>query len=160
MLPDADCASGLVAELKGEGIPERHMHVIASTAISLEGLPEASMLQKSEFTYGIEMGLGVGGVAGLLAGVLAVTFPPAGLVLGGAAILGGALAGAGVGALISALVAQDIPNHKLKAFEQGITEGKILLLLDVPKERIDEFIDMITRHHPEAEIGISQTPKS
>ncbi|MCP4041425.1 MAG: DUF1269 domain-containing protein, partial [Gammaproteobacteria bacterium] len=148
----------LVAELREKGIPDRHLHVIADSKTVLEGLPEASMLQKSEFTHGVEMGIGVGGVAGLLGGVLAVTFPPAGIVLGGAAIIGGVVAGAGFGALVSGMVAHDIPNHELEAFEQGIAEGKILLLLDVPKERVDEFVEIITSHHPEAEIGITTAP--
>ncbi len=68
------------------------------------------------------------------------------------------VAGAGFGALVSGMVAHDIPNHELEAFEQGIAEGKILLLLDVPKERVDEFVEIITSHHPEAEIGITTAP--
>jgi len=159
MLPDTESCRAVVAEMQDAGIPQRHMHAVAGMGISLEDLPKATTLQKSEFAHGIEAGMGLGGAAGLLGGLLAVTFPPAGLMLAGAAILAGAtLAGAGFGALVSGLVAKDMPSHALEAFEEGIAEGKILLLVDVPRKRVDEFTAMVKKHHPEAEIGVTTPP--
>ena len=159
MLPDADVCYSVVEELKDAKIPERHMHAIADAEQSLEGLPKASKLQKSELLHGLEAGIGVGGAAGLLGGLLTVTFPPAGLALGGGAVLATTLAGAGFGALVSGLVANDIPNHELEAFEDEIYEGKILLMVDVPRKKTDMFINMIRDHYPEAEIGIAEPAK-
>ena len=159
MLPDADVCYSVVEELKDAKIPERHMHAIADAEQSLEGLPKASKLQKSELLHGLEAGLGVGGAAGLLGGLLTITFPPAGLALGGGAVLATALAGAGFGALVSGLVANDIPNHEIQAFEDEIYEGKILLMVDVPRKKTDMFINMIREHYPEAEIGIAEPAK-
>ena len=159
MLPDAEVCSKVVEELKDANIPERHMHAIASAEHTLRVLPKASKLQKSELLYGIETGLGVGGAAGLLGGLLTITFPPAGLSLGGAAVLATALAGAGFGALVSGLVANDIPNHKIKMFEKDIDKGKILLMVDVPKKMTDYFIVLIKEHHPQVEIGVTTPPK-
>jgi hypothetical protein len=159
MLPDAQICYHVVTELKEANIPERHMHAIADAGQSLEGLPKASTLQKSELLYGLEAGLGVGGAAGLLGGLLTITFPPAGLALGGGAILATALAGAGFGALVSGLVANDIPNHKVQAFEKEIYEGKILLIVDVPRKKTVVFINMIRAHYPEVEISVSEPVK-
>jgi len=86
MLPDKDTCIRVVAELENAGVPERHLHAIASMAVSLDGLPEAGIIQKSELTHGVEKGIALGGVAGLLGGMLAMAFPPAGLVLGGGAL--------------------------------------------------------------------------
>jgi hypothetical protein len=61
MLPDAQTCYRVVKELKDAKIPERHMHAIADAEQSLEGLPKASTLQKSELLHGLEAGLGVGG---------------------------------------------------------------------------------------------------
>ncbi len=159
MLPNVGVCSNVVAELKAEKIPERHMHAIASAAQSLDGLPKASLLQKSEFIHGVEKGLGLGGIAGLLGGLLTITFPPAGLALGGAAVAATTLAGAGFGALVSGLLATDIPNHDVEAFEEGIEAGGVLLIVDVPKKKTDMFIELIKAHHPVVEIGISDPPK-
>jgi hypothetical protein len=117
MLPDTESCKKLVAELKNAGIPERHLHVVASLAIPLDGLPEATSLQKTELTHGIEKGIALGGAAGLLGGLLVVAFPPAGLVVGGAALLTAVTAGgAGFGALAMGLISMDINRKKLAAF--------------------------------------------
>ncbi len=157
LLPNTQITAIIVQELMDFGIPESHIHVIGNHLTPLEGLHEASFLQKSEFNYGVELGLGVGGAAGLLGGLLAVTFPPAGLVLGGGAILATTLAGAGAGAVVSALVARDIPNHKLNAFEHAIALGELLLLVDVPKSKVNAILELIKEHHPEVEIGITKS---
>nr|VFK78450.1 MAG: hypothetical protein BECKSD772D_GA0070982_101524 [Candidatus Kentron sp. SD] len=155
LVPDVDTCRAIVGELGEAGIPESHTHVIGNHFTPLDGLHEASFLQKSEFTHGVEEGLGVGGAAGLIGGLLAATFPPAGLVLGGGALLASTLAGAGLGALVSAVVAKDIPSRKLEAFEDAINAGELLLLVDVPKKRIEKLVDIIQGHHPEVEIGMT-----
>nr|VFJ45247.1 MAG: hypothetical protein BECKFW1821A_GA0114235_100911 [Candidatus Kentron sp. FW]VFJ47805.1 MAG: hypothetical protein BECKFW1821B_GA0114236_100319 [Candidatus Kentron sp. FW] len=162
LVPDVVTCKEIVKELNEVGVPDSHTHVIGNHSTPLDGLHEASFLQKSEFKHGVEEGLGVGGAAGLLGGLLTVTFPPAGLVLGGGALLASALAGAGLGAIISAVVAKDIPSRKLEAFEDAIAAGQLLLLVDVPKKQVNSLIDIIHKHHPEVEIGTtapSSSPK-
>ncbi len=156
MLPDAESCKSLVADLEEHGVPERHLHVIGSLSQSLEGLPEANILQKTELAHGLEWGTGLGGVAGLLGGILAVTFPPAGLVIGGGALLAGTAAGAGFGALVSSLLASHEHNHKLDAFERGIEQGQLLLMVDVPRRDVKKIQELIVKHHPEAEIGVAK----
>ncbi|MDJ0889666.1 MAG: DUF1269 domain-containing protein [Gammaproteobacteria bacterium] len=159
MLPDTETCRVIVDELQEAGVTQRHLHAVAGMGIELEGLPKATAWQKTEFAHGLEAGIGLGGVAGFLGGLLAVTFPPAGLVLGGSAIIAGTLAGAGFGALVSGLIAKDMPSHELEAYERGIAQGKILLLVDVPKARVDEFAELIRSHHPEAEIKVAASPR-
>ena len=159
LVPDTDTAKVVVEELRQQSVAHNHIHVIGSHITPLEGLPKASALQDSDLKYGVELGVGVGGMAGLIGGLLAVTFPPAGLVLGGGAILAVTLAGAGLGGLLSGLIAQDIPNHKLKAFEKAITKGELLLLVDVPRQRLDVIIEFVKNKHPGADIGISKTTR-
>lgn len=161
MLPDVKHCQQLVTELQQVSIPKRDIHVVARQDIPLQGLHQASALQKTELLHGLEVGAGVGGLAGMLAGLLVIAFPPAGVVLGGgAAIIGTTLAGASFGSLVSALIARDIPNHELKAFQARIVLGEILLLLDIPTKRVEEIITLIRRTHPEAQIGIVRPPRS
>ena len=70
MLPDAESCKSLVADLEEHGVAERHLHVIGGLAQSLDGLPEANILQKTELAHGLEWGTGLGGVAGLLGHLL------------------------------------------------------------------------------------------
>ena len=153
LLPNIDTAKTLVDELLLARIEERHIHVIAKEGCPMENLPEATLLQKSDFVPALERGIALGGATGVLAGLVALAFPPAGLVLGGGAILSIALAGAGVGAWLSSMIGTDVPNSRLKAFEAAIGKGEFLMLVDVPKDRVDEIDALVKQHHPDAEIG-------
>ncbi len=124
LTPDVDSCQNIIKELKATGVPQRHLHVIASIEQPLDDLPEAGMLQKTELLHGFEIGAGLGGTAGILGGLLAMTFPPAGIVLGGGALLAGAAAGAGFGAVVSALMSSHEHNHELLAFQRAIEAGR------------------------------------
>ncbi len=159
IVPDKDICRKIVGELEDAGIPQRHMHAVASIAVPLDGLPAASIIQKSELAHGIEKGVALGGAAGLLGGLLAVAFPPAGLVIGGGALLATAAAGAGFGALASGLISKDLHNREFDPFEEDLSLGRILLLVDVPKKEIERYQNLILDHHPDAHIRVTDVPK-
>jgi hypothetical protein len=153
LLPTEESCHLVVEELKSAGIAPGHLHVIASLTHDLKDLPAASIWQRTELAHGIEWGIGLGGVAGLLGGLLVVAFPPAGIVLGGGALVAGTVAGAGFGALVTALLGSQEHNHKLDAFQRALASGQILLMVDVPRRREAEVKSTILKHHPEAAIG-------
>jgi len=155
LLPNAESCKSVINELESQGVPHRHLHVVASIGQSLEGLPKATIWEKSELSHGIEWGTGLGGTAGLLGGVLAVTFPPAGLVLGGGVLLAGAAAGAGFGAAVMALMKSHEHNHQLDDYRDELDRGEFLLMVDAPKEMLDKVSDSVLKHHPEAHIKVS-----
>ncbi len=152
LLPDVDVARKIVDELLLSRIAEKDIHVIAKEGTEMADLPEASLAQKSDVIPAFERGIAVGGATGLLAGVAAVTFPPAGLVLGGGALLGIALAGTGFGALMSTMIGVSAPNSRHAQFEEAIKNGELLMLVDVPKARVDEIEELVKQHHPDADI--------
>ena len=158
MLPTQDSCRLVVEELKAARIPPSHLHAIAGLIHDLKDLPAASVWQRTELAHGIEWGMGLGGVAGLLGGLLALTFPPAGVVLGGGTLLAGAAAGAGFGALVAALLGSQEHNHKLNRFQRALDAGQILLMVDVPRQREAEIKAAILKHHPEANIGSVPRP--
>jgi hypothetical protein len=43
-----------------------------------------------------------------------------------------------------------VPNSKLKRFADDIERGKILLMVDVPLQRVEEIQELLGRSHPEA----------
>ncbi|TNF99591.1 MAG: DUF1269 domain-containing protein [Gammaproteobacteria bacterium] len=154
LVPTIESATQIVDELLLARVDERHIHIAAKDHHPLHDahLPEANLLQESDFIPAVEKGLAVGGGTGILAGLVAVTFPPAGLILGGGAILGMGVIGAGFGAWVSGMIGISIENSQLKEFEQAIEDGQLLLMIDVAKKRVDEIADLVKKHHPEAEV--------
>jgi len=152
LVPDIDNARKIVNELLLARVDERHIHVMAKEGTPLEDLPEAHLAQKSDLVPALERGLALGGITGVVVGLVAITVPPAGVVLGGGAILASTLAGAGVGAWISTMIGVDVPNTRLKMFEEAIQQGEFLMMVDVAKDRVEEIDELVKRSHPEAEI--------
>ena len=151
LVPDIDTARKIVHELLLNHVEERYIHLIAKDDIPIEDLPEATLMQKSDFVPALEKGLVGGAYTGLAAGLITMTFPPLGLVIGGGAILAMIAAGATVGGMVSALVGVGLPNSRLDKFENAINEGEILILVDIKRERIDEIQELVKGHHPEVE---------
>lgn len=154
LIPTIDSAQKIVDELLLARIEERHIHIVAKDhhALEVAHLPEAGLLQESDFVPALERGLTMGGATGLVAGIVAVTFPPAGLVLGGGAILATSLLGAGLGAWVASMIGVSIPNTQLDRFHEAVEQGQLLMLIDVPKARVDEITDLVKSHHPEASV--------
>lgn len=156
LIPSIELTETIVNELENQGVPHRHLHVVAALTQSLEKLPEASIWQKTELAHGLEWGIGIGGTAGLLGGLLTVAFPPGGIILGGGALLIGAAAGAGVGAAMMGLTKGHEHNHHLDDFKDDIDRGEILLMVDIPKADVEDISKSILIHHPEAHIKVSE----
>jgi hypothetical protein len=158
LIPTESSCRDLVEELESAGVSSNHLHVIAGLEHELRDLPDASIWQRTELGRGIELGSGLGGAAGLLGGLLAIAFPPAGIVVGGGALVVSTVAGAGFGALVTALLGSQEHNHKLDAFKKALSSGQLLLMIDVPRARVDEVKNTILRHHPDADIGAVKPP--
>lgn len=152
LVPSVASAKAIVDELLLARIEERRIHVVAREGTPLEDLPEAGVAQRSDLVPALQKGVAAGGLSGLLAGALAVTFPPAGLVLGGGALLGLTLFGAGFGAWMSAMVGIGLPSGRLQRFEAAIEAGELLLMIDVPRDRVQATEALVRRHHPEVEL--------
>ena len=154
LIPGIDSAKTIVDELLLARIEERHIHIAAKDhhALTEAHLPEANLLQESDFVPAVERGVAIGGATGILAGVAAVILPGAALALGGGSILGIGLAGAGVGAWISGMIGVSVPSSRLKEFEKSIEEGSLLMMVDVPKSQVDAITELVKSHHPEAHI--------
>lgn len=151
LVPDIELAREIVHELLLSHVEERYIHLIARDDIPMEDLPEATLMQKSDFIPALEKGVLGGAYTGLAAGLVVMAFPPAGMVIGGGAILAMMAAGVAVGGMMSTLVGVGLPSGRLEKFEEAIKAGNILILVDIPRQRLNEIQDIVTKHHPEAE---------
>jgi len=149
LAPDIETTHAIVAELRNEGIEDRHIHILAKRDTPLEDMPEASVLQKTDFIPALERGVVLGGTTGLLAGLAGLAF--SGFVIAGGVLLGIMMASATVGSLMGGLAGMNSGNSKLKKFEQAIEDGELLVLLDIPIDRIGDITQKIIKHHPNVE---------
>lgn len=151
LVPDIETSRTIVNELKEAGLEEKYIHIVAADDVPLKELPEASLLQKSDFLAAVERGIPLGAAAGLLAGLVTLVVP-GGVAMGGGALLATMAAGAGVGTWLGSMVALDIPNSRHREFQEAIEKGELLMLIDAPKERVLEIENLVLAHHPNAEL--------
>ena len=152
ILPGPRLARTVHNELLLARVPETHMHVIADGRIDLDGLPEASFWQRSDLSHGLQLGLPVGSLTGLAVGVFAILF---GWITPGfeaKTIMATVLAGLFVGTWAASMIAVNVPNTRHRAFESDLRQGHILFIVDIPVQRVDEITELVTRHHPEADM--------
>lgn len=155
--PDISHAQAVVQDLKNDGIAEKHIYAIANSAIPLPQLPDGGP-DDNDFLPAFERGIALGGATGLLAGLLAIVFPPAGFVVGGGAVLLIGVMSASLGGLLTGLAGAALPSSRLQKFEDDIAAGKILIMVDVPKNRIAHVNAVIKRLDPEVRIEGIEPP--
>ena len=150
LLPDVVAAQQTANDLLLARIEWRHLHVLARPGTDLGELHEANPLQKSDLVHGAETGIVVGGLCGIALGIFVLLTPPEGVALHLAIVLATGLGGALLGAWVGSLVGAAIPNSRLAAFERDVAAGSVLLMVDVPFDRVEEIRDVVHRRHPEA----------
>lgn len=153
MLPDVPNARAMFNELLLARVEERHMHFCAREGTLPADMPEANFFQKSDLIHGMEVGMVIGALSGLLAGAALLLFPPEGIELRTIALLVAALGGAIFGSWVSGMAAAAIPSSRLKPFSAGIEQGQVLLIIDLPLRRVAEIEAMIEKRHPEISFG-------
>jgi hypothetical protein len=148
LVPDIATTHKIVDELRSEGIEDRHIHILAKRDTPLEDLPEAGVTIKTDFIPAVERGAALDGITGLLAGLVGLRF--AGFAIAGGTVLGILIASATISSLAAGLIGMSLGNTRLKRYEQAIEHGELLVLLDIPKDRIEDITKLITKHHHEA----------
>jgi hypothetical protein len=151
--PDLQAAQQTMNDLLLARIDEPHIHVLAKRGTPMEGLHEANVLQKTDLVHGAELGLIVGGAAGLIVGAIIVLVPLEGVELRLVMVLIMGLGGALFGLWVSSMVAASVPNTKLLGFAKDIEEGKYLMMVDVPFRRVEEIQSLLQARHPEDKSG-------
>jgi hypothetical protein len=134
-------------------VEANHIHFLARYGTALGDLPEANTMEKTDMIHGGEVGMALGAGLGLLAGMLAVLFPPWYVPVPWIAIPICVLIGALAGAWWTGMVASAIPNTRLDAFKQQIELGRVLMMVSVPLRRAGEIRDLVTKRHPEVAYG-------
>jgi hypothetical protein len=153
LLPDLESARRTADDLLLARVDDRHMRFLARRGSDLGDLHEANYLQKTDMTHGASVGFALGGLGGIVLGAVIAVHPPEGAHPGLVAVPIAAIVGALIGAWIASMVGSAVPNSRLRRFQQDIDQGKVLAIVDVPYERIDEVRELVRARHPEAVPG-------
>lgn len=152
LAPTLEQAQMVVTDLREMGIEDEKMHVVAKDHKMLQdaNMHEATELETSELENDMDWGMVSGGTVGMLAGLAVLGSAPFGLVLGGGTLLTMSLLGIGFGGWLGKMIGEGTPNAMIEKYEHALDDGEIVMMVDVPAERLPEFHQMIKSHCPKA----------
>src|SRR5689334_17225103 len=149
LLPDVASATRSANDLLLARVEDRHMHFLARRGTELGELHEASYRLKTDLTRGAAIGLVLGALGGVILGYLIVNHPPEGTHPGLLAAVLATLFGGVLGIWMGSMAATAVPNSRLRQFDDEIAHGKVLMVVDVPYEKVDRIRDIVAARHPE-----------
>lgn len=150
LLPDLTSARRTMDDLLLARIAEHHLHFVGGEGADVSGLHLANVLQTSDVVKAAEWGVGIGAVLGATAGAglgwigLFEVSPPSAVLV----VLMG-VAGALFGAWVSSMIGVSVPSERIKRFTPALEAGQILLMVDVPRSRVEEIEQRLRSLHPE-----------
>lgn len=149
LLPSLASARRVMDDLLLARVDNRHIHFMARESVDLSGLHEANLLQSTDFVRSAQMGMVLGAAIGAAAGAL-LTLSWLGDTLSKPALVAAlAAVGAGFGAWSASMIGASMPSQRLRRFEPALARGEILLMVDVPNQRINEIEAMLHAKHQE-----------
>jgi hypothetical protein len=118
LLPDLPAARATLNDLLLARIECRHIRFMSGGQPLPPDLPSASLMQRTDVVRGAEMGMVVGALLGLLAGIgLLYYFSVDSAGMKAAMVVAAALAGMLFGAWASSMQGASLPNSRLAAFD-------------------------------------------
>jgi len=152
LVPDLHSARKTMDDLLLARIEHRHIHFMARDGTDMSGLHEANVLQSSDLVRSAQMGLLIGAALGAAAGAMLAVSPLIGELSKPGIV--GALAALGslFGAWASSMIGASAPSRRLRRFEAAIGRGEILLMVDVPHQRVEEIEALLKERDPEAHL--------
>jgi hypothetical protein len=150
LFSDTGQARKAVVDLDGLGVEAEQIHVLAQPGANLDGLPPATERQRHDILKWLETTLWGGNLV-----LFGLAF--AGLVL--AVILGNVM---GVVLAVSlmivsftggALFALRMPTVHLDEFQEALSHGELLLMVDVTRDCVEDVEGLMRHRHPEAVAG-------
>jgi len=149
LFPDEAHAQRAVNQLVFLNISERNIHAI-SRGVALKTLPEATERQKNDTAFRVESFLWK---ANLLLFVVSLVIFFIALVTAAFYWTLAALFVMVITFFAGEHFVVHVPDVHLTEFTDALSHGEVLLMVDVPAERVVEIESMIHHRHPEAVVG-------
>lgn len=140
MVDDENAARTVVDGLRAKGVDEDAVSAVAHRdRYPLEDLPEGGITERTDVLPAAGRGAAAGATT-LLAGLAAGAALAPGMVVAGPGLLAAMTAtGAAFGTWSATLVGVGVLHRDLKPFEEAIEAGRILVLVDVDDDRVEEL---------------------
>lgn len=149
VLPDLACASQTAHDLWRARIADQNMFFVGRDDMPLGRLNAASVTQTSDLTRSLRLGAVIGSGCGGLLGAYLMMAPPSGLDPGAGTLAACAFFGALFGSWAASLIGVSVPNKQLAPFQRDIERGRIVMMVDVPPERVAEIERLVEAEFPE-----------
>jgi hypothetical protein len=154
-------AKNAVAAVIGAGVPSDRLALLANDstgdhpalsinpAYAREQFDADSEAQSPVFV-GAEVGVGLGGVLGFVAGISTIAIPGLGFLLAAgtwATVAAGAAAGGVIGAVVGSLVRHGVSTKDAHLFAEGLKRGGTLLTCTVDEGKVAEVSGIFKKHN-------------
>ena len=161
LLPDPPSARRAMHDLVQARVDVAHIHFAAADGADMTGLHAANVWQTSDLVHAAKTGWVIGTASGMVIGLIAALMFP---IVGDEpewelAVMLGVLGGV-TGAWSASMIGVSIPSPRLQRFEGAMAQGWTLLMVDLPRSRVQEIEALLQTAHPEArfEGGEQQIP--
>jgi len=149
LFPKEEDAVPLVNELTYRGIERRYIHAV-SRVQPLRALPKATRMQENDIAFSIDKLIWN---SNLVLFVLSLMGILVSLFIGNILYSFISLVIMGTAFFLAEQVLVKLPNVHLAEFESALAHGEVLLMIDVPSDRVAEIEYFIHHHHPVAAVG-------
>jgi len=154
-------AKNAVAAVIAAGVPSDKLALLANDstgdhpalsinpAYAREQFDADSEAQSPVFV-GAEVGVGLGGVLGFVAGISTIAIPGLGFLLAAgtwATVAAGAAAGGVIGAVVGSLVRHGVSTKDAHLFAEGLKRGGTLLTCTVDEGKVAEVSGIFKKHN-------------
>ncbi len=149
--PDVAHAQSVVAGLEGSGVGRKHIHSVAREDIDIGSLPPATREHRSVRLWFFDR---LFWVSDMILYMLAFAFFTLALYfeLYTWAIVAFVLMS--IAWAIGEIYTIKEPHVHLTGVKEAIARGEILLMADVPRQRVHDINQMISEQHPEIDHGV------
>lgn len=157
VLPDLACASRTAHDLWRARVDDTAMRFVGRDDLPLGRLNAASVTQTSDLKNSLRLGAMIGVACGALLGAYLLIAPPAEFEPGAGTLALSALFGLVFGSWAASLVGVSVPHQQLAPFQRDIDRGRIVMMVDVPRERAAEIEEIVRAESPD--VRTSDAPR-
>jgi len=150
VLPDESQAVRAVNDLASAGMDRQHVHAVAGKGMKLTQLSPANERQRHDAVRRLERVVWTANLAVFFLALAGLVFSIAWGFDAGAVVSAVCLA---LTFIAGALFALRVPDTHLDEFRGVLSHSEVLLMVDVPRQRVAEIEETIRRRHPEATTG-------
>lgn len=157
LVPDLKTTHDIARELEKTGITHSHIHAVgnaeAGAQLTASHVHEASLLQTTKLLPNLKKGIFFGLVITLILFVLSNWFLPDSIEVSGLGILAVFVFGCGFGIWLSGMIGLSMKDPIIEKNEDYVAQGHFILIVDIPKVRVEELVKKITKHHPTTKVA-------